>query len=91
MSETPDARYTGEEAAERVDRALNDDASPDEVDQRDAQVVADTEAAPVRPERGPYADEDAEEGDPEEAAHRETLWDGSAAPPRADEGVEPPD
>ncbi|GAA3474749.1 hypothetical protein [Nonomuraea roseola] len=92
MSETPDDRYTGEEAAERVDKALNDDAAPDEMDQRDAQVVADAEAAPVHPDRGRYSEEGgAEDGDPEEAEHRQTLWDESTAQSGVDGGIEPPD
>lgn len=70
-----------------MDRALNDDDYPDEVDQRDAQVVAEAEAAPVRPGHG----EGAAEGDPEQAAHRERLWDGSTAQSRVDEQIEPPD
>lgn len=87
MSETPDARYTGEEAAEHVDRALNDDESPDEVDQRDAQVVAEAQAAPIRPGRRDQADD----GDPEEAARREALWKGSPSEPSGGETPEPPD
>ncbi|MFD1938904.1 hypothetical protein ACFSKW_46340 [Nonomuraea mangrovi] len=87
MSETPDARYTGEEAAERVDRALNDDGAPDEVDQRDAHVVAEAEAAPLRQGR-PEQDDD---GDPEEAARREALWKGSPSEPGGGEVPEPPD
>ncbi|MFE3455276.1 hypothetical protein ACFXJ8_40805 [Nonomuraea sp. NPDC059194] len=85
MSETPDVGHTGEEAAEHVDRTLNDDGSPDELDQRDAQVVAEAEAAPVRQGRP----EQAAEGDPDEAARREGLWSSSGS--RPGEELEPPD